>query len=70
MGLCERGETKGKNYNCIRMRNLSTLTEIYTRGPIFEISKSVIKRDTFIVIFTEGSQANINGETYYKLVAA
>lgn len=52
------------------MRNLSTLTEIYTRGPIFEINKSVIKRDTFIVIFTEGSQANINGETYYKLVAA
>lgn len=52
------------------MKNLSTLTEIYTRGPIFEISKSIIKRDTFIVIFTDGSQANVNGEVYYKLVGA
>lgn len=52
------------------MRNLSTLTEIYSRGDIFEISKSVIKKDTFIIIFKDGSQANINGETYYKLVGA
>lgn len=50
------------------MRNLSTLTEIYTRGPIFEISKSTIRRNTFIVVFTEGSQANIDVETYYKLM--
>lgn len=49
------------------MRGLSTLTEILTRGEIFEVSPSTLRTNTFIVIFADGSQSNIDEETYYKL---
>lgn len=52
------------------MKGLSTLTEILMRGKIFEISPSILRNNTFIVIFADGSQANMDGETYYKLVGA
>ena len=49
------------------MSNLSTLEELKKRTPIVEIDKSKIRADTYIVTFTLGDQANINGETYNQL---
>ena len=51
-------------------RGLSTLTEVLSRGRILNIQPSVLRINTFIVIFALGDQANIDGETYYKLVGA
>lgn len=48
-------------------RGLSTLTEILVRGSIFAVSKSTIRSDTWIVIFSLGDQANIDEETFKKL---
>lgn len=52
------------------MNSLSTLTEVISRGKIFEIQPSVLRSNIFIVIFAMGDQANIDSETYYKLVGA
>ncbi len=49
------------------MNNLITLEELDKRGEILEITPSTIREDTWIVIFRDGSQANINEETYNKL---
>lgn len=51
------------------MKGLSTLVEVLTRGKIVEISPSILRNNRFIVIFADGSQANIDGETYAKLTA-
>lgn len=48
--------------------SLSTITEIYARGAIHEIHPSVIRSGVFIVLFKMGDQANIDTETYYKLL--
>jgi hypothetical protein len=52
------------------IKGLSTLTEVLNRGKIFEISPSTLKNGVFVVIFELGDQANIDGETYYKLIGA
>lgn len=52
------------------MKGLSTLTEILMRGEIFMISPSVIRNNVYICLFKDGSQANLDIETYYKLVGA
>jgi hypothetical protein len=52
------------------VKGLSTLTEVLSRGKIHEISPSTLKSGVFIVIFALGDQANIDVETYYKLVGA
>lgn len=52
------------------MKGLSTLTEVLTRGRILEISPSTLRSNVFITIFADGTQANIDTETYYKLVGA
>lgn len=48
-------------------KGLSTLTEVLSRGKIYEICDSILRDDTFIVIFVDGTQANIDGETLEKL---
>lgn len=48
-------------------KGLSTLTEIIARGNIYQVVPSVLREDTFIVIFAMGDQANIDRETYQKL---
>lgn len=48
-------------------RGLSTLTEILTRGKIWKIFPSILREDTWIVIFLLGDQANIDGETLKQL---
>lgn len=50
------------------MKGLSTLTEILTRGKIVEISPSTLRSGVFIVTFIFGDQANIDTETYLKIV--
>ena len=50
------------------MKSLSTLTEILTRGEIYAISPSIIKKNVYICIFKDGSQCNLDTETYLKLV--
>jgi hypothetical protein len=52
------------------VKGLSTLTEVLSRGKIHEISPSTLKSGVFIIIFALGDQANIDVETYYKLVGA
>lgn len=52
------------------MRGLSTLTEVLLRGTILEISPSTLRQNVFIIIFTNGTQSNIDNEVYYKLVGA
>lgn len=49
------------------VKGLSTLTEVLSRGNIFEISPSTLKSGVFIVIFALGDQANIDAETFNKL---
>ena len=49
------------------MSALSNVEEINKRGPIYEIDKSKIRVNTFIITFINGSQANCNGETMNKL---
>lgn len=49
------------------MRNLSTLVEILSRGKIIEIIPSTIRENTYICTFFDGTQANINEETFNKL---
>jgi hypothetical protein len=46
------------------MRGLSTLTEILTRGEIFEVSPSILRKDVYICIFKDGTQANIDIDVY------
>lgn len=58
-------------------RNLSSFEEIKNRkDPLYggvatptEIKPSIIKEDTFIILFKDGSQANVNQETLNKLLA-
>ncbi len=45
------------------MNSLSNVEEIKKRGEIYEIDKSTIRANVFIVSFVDGSQANVNGET-------
>lgn len=47
--------------------SMSNTEEIKKRGEIYEIDKSKIRVNTFIVTFIDGSQANCNGETMNKL---
>lgn len=49
------------------MRGLSTLTEVLLRGKIYEISESILRPGVKIVIFTDGTQCNIDQETFEKL---
>jgi len=49
------------------MRNLSTLTEVLLRGKILESTKSRIRSNTVILQFQDGSQANVDLETFNKL---
>lgn len=51
------------------MKGLSTLTEVLTRGKIVEISPSTLKSGVFIVTFWDGTQANIDAETYLQIVS-
>jgi hypothetical protein len=48
-------------------KGLSTLEEVLQRGKIYEIHNSVVKTDRKIIIFADGSQANINFETFKQL---
>lgn len=50
------------------IKGLSTLTEILSRGKIQEIAPSTLRSGVFVVIFVLGDQANIDAETYYKLI--
>lgn len=52
------------------MKGLSTLTEVLNRGEIHEIHPSQRRLGVYIVIFKMGDQANIDPETYYKLLTA
>lgn len=49
-------------------KGLSTLTEILMRGKIYEISPSSLRKNIFLVTFVTGDQANIDVETYLKIV--
>ena len=49
-------------------KGISTYEEVLLRGDILEISKSNLRDNVFIVIFADGTQANITSETYYKIV--
>lgn len=48
-------------------KGLSTLVEVLMRGNILDISPSTLRKDTFIITFVDGTQANIDIETYEKL---
>jgi hypothetical protein len=48
-------------------RGISTMIEIMTRGKVLRIEESVLRPSIFIVTFVDGTQANINEETYNKL---
>lgn len=52
------------------MKSTSTLVEVLSRGKIHEIQPSSLRSNIFIVIFVLGDQANIDRDTYYKLVGA
>jgi len=52
------------------MKGLSTLTEVVSRGKIYEISLSSLRENVYICIFRDGSQCNFDTEVYYKLVGA
>jgi hypothetical protein len=45
----------------------STLTEVLLRGKIIEISKATIRENTYICIFHDGTQCNIDEETLKQL---
>lgn len=49
------------------MKGISTLLEVVNRGKILDISRSVIRYNVFIVIFADGSQANIDLDTKKQL---
>lgn len=49
------------------MKGLSTLVEVLNRGRMLNISPSTLRDNVYIIIFDDGSQANIDGETYSKL---
>ena len=52
------------------MKHLSTFEEVTQRGKIYEIVESELQPDTFIVIFENGTQANVDYSTMAKLCLA
>jgi len=47
--------------------SMSNIEEINKRGTVYEIDKSKIRANTFIITFISGDQANINSDTLGKL---
>lgn len=45
-------------------RGLSTLTEVIARGEIFDISLSTLRENIYVCIFFDGTQCNIDEETF------
>lgn len=48
-------------------KGLSTLTEVLLRGKILSIERSIIRENVYICTFFDGTQSNIDEETYKKL---
>jgi len=49
------------------MNSLSTFQEVLKRGPMKIIEPSVIRSNVFILTFADGSQANVDIDTYAQI---